>query len=242
MYFMGCYQHAHVKKFAHPRCGAPGFGTAGQGQSQPTYETLPPNLPVPEDDGLAAHLLGRELPSVSLDSSGDRSIPLSDASRDRWVLFIYPTTGVPGEDMPNGWDEIPGARGCTPEACGFRDNLATLREAGATEIYGLSTQPTAYQIELVTRLHLPYPLLTDPDLQLQGELDFPTFEVDGARYYKRITLVNSGKRSSTSSTRSSRPTNTRARCLPGYVRTLVNPDGCHARLRSPVDVLAQQLR
>ncbi|NYE94824.1 peroxiredoxin/DNA-binding transcriptional MerR regulator [Psychromicrobium silvestre] len=158
------------------------------------YEKLPPNLPAPQDDGQAAHLPGLALPGLTLESTGLTPVSLSGMGEQRWVLFIYPTTGVPGTDMPLGWNEIPGARGCTPEACGFRDNLEELRAAGASAIYGLSGQGKDYQSELVTRLHLPYELLSDPQLRLGHELSLPTFQAEGRPYYKRLTMVLSGQR------------------------------------------------
>lgn len=157
--------------------------------STPSYEILPSNLPQPVDDGLADHLLGARVPYLAFRATDGSEVSLAPGTPGRRVLFVYPTTGVPGEDMPRGWDDIPGARGCTPEACGFRDNLESLRDAGAAEIYGLSTQDTAYQLELARRLHLPYPLLSDPDLLFRRELGLPVFEVEGKTFYKRMTLV-----------------------------------------------------
>ena len=154
---------------------------------------LPENLPLPVDDGRAADLVGAMLPSLVLPASDGSTVKLDEVSRGRWVLFVYPTTGVPGEDMPRGWDEIPGARGCTPEACGFRDNLADLRAAGLDALFGLSVQPSRYQSELVARLKLPYAMLSDPAFALGERLGLPTFEAGGSRFYKRLTLVISGR-------------------------------------------------
>jgi peroxiredoxin len=154
---------------------------------------LPENLPIPVDDGSAAHLVGRALPRLTLASTAGAKVKLDQAHGARWLIFVYPTTGVPGVDMPRGWDEIPGARGCTPEACGFRDNFSGLLTAGLDAIYGLSSQGSRYQQELVSRLKLPYAMLSDPTLALRKGLALPTFEADGSTYYKRLTLVIRGK-------------------------------------------------
>jgi peroxiredoxin/GNAT superfamily N-acetyltransferase len=119
-------------------------------------------------------------------------VQLREVSAARWVLFVYPTTGVPGEDMPRGWDEIPGARGCTAEACGFRDHIAELRTAGAARVLGLSVQTSAYQREFARRLRLPYPLLSDVRRALGRELGLPTFEAGEETFYRRLTLVVRG--------------------------------------------------
>jgi peroxiredoxin len=153
---------------------------------------LPDNLPVPMDDGSATHLVGLTIPDLALTASDGSTVKLDEVSAGRWLLFVYPTTGVPGEKMPTGWDEIPGARGCTPEACGFRDNLQELLDAGLDAVYGLSTQGTQYQRELSERLHLPYLMLSDPTYALGDQLRLPTFEAGGSRFYKRLTLVIRG--------------------------------------------------
>jgi peroxiredoxin len=151
--------------------------------------TLPPDLPAPEDDGAAAHLPGTELPAIGLPATGGGSVDLRERSLVRpVVVFGYPRTGRPGIAMPAGWDEIPGARGCTPEACSFRDLAGEFADAGA-ELYGLSTQDTGYQQEAVDRLHLPFPLLSDADLALARALRLPTFEVEGAPLLRRLTMV-----------------------------------------------------
>jgi peroxiredoxin len=146
----------------------------------------------PVDDGRAAHLVGRRLPELSLPSTAGDDVQLATFSTGRWVLFIYPRTGVPGEAEPAGWASIPGAKGCTAEACGFRDNLAELREAGAEKVAGLSVQGTAYQQEAVRRLHLPYPLLSDEDRALTGALRLPCFQASGLTLLTRMTLVVDG--------------------------------------------------
>jgi peroxiredoxin len=149
---------------------------------------LPPGLPRPVDDGACAHLPGFHLPSVELSATDGRSIDLTRLS-GRTVLFCYPRTGRPTEPVPDGWDAIPGARGCTPQACSFRDSYQSLLEAGARQIFGLSTQDTAYQKEAAERLHLPYPLLSDDKLLLTRALRLPTFGFAGMTLVKRLTLI-----------------------------------------------------
>ena len=158
------------------------------------YLDLPTELPVPEDDGAADHLPGTAMPHIGLGSTAGRTVALDQLGPGRTVLYIYPRSGVPGEPLPEGWDAIPGARGCTPEACGFRDHHAELRAAGATSVYGLSSQDTDYQAELVDRLDLPFEILSDPALELADALELPTFHAAGQRLYARITLiVNDGR-------------------------------------------------
>jgi peroxiredoxin len=152
------------------------------------YYSLPPDLPVPEDDGAADGLEGRELPDLELQSTGGEPVNLRDAAAGTLVLYVYPATGVPGRPMPEGWDDIPGARGCTPENCAFRDHARELAELGAT-VHGLSSQPLDEQREFVERLRMPYPLLNDSELRLAGELGLPTFEAGGSDLYKRLTLI-----------------------------------------------------
>jgi peroxiredoxin len=148
------------------------------------------DLPVPEDDGAADHLRGVALPPVALPAT-DGGVVRLDELPGRSVVFAYPRTGRPGEEPPGGeagWNAIPGARGCTPEACSFRDEAARFRALGA-RVFGLSTQGTAYQREAVDRLHLPYPLLSDASLQLTRALSLPTFEVEGTTLVRRLTLI-----------------------------------------------------
>lgn len=154
--------------------------------AQNPYE-LPNDLPIPEDDGAADHLPGMRLPSVPLASTSGEIVDLS-ALPGRTVVYCYPMTGRPDRSLPAGWDEIPGARGCTPQTCSFRDHHAELRSLGAS-VFGSSTQDTEYQREAATRLHLPFALLSDSDLALAGALGLPTFEVDGMVLLKRLTLV-----------------------------------------------------
>ena len=149
---------------------------------------LPKDLPVPQDDGACAHLAGAELPPVTLPSTGGKRVDLS-ALKGTTVIYIYPRTGRPDQEVPTGWNAIPGARGCTPQSCAFRDHYDELKRAGAAQVYGLSTQDTAYQREAVERLHLPFEILSDEQLGLARALRLPTFEVDGMTLIKRITLI-----------------------------------------------------
>ncbi len=158
------------------------------------YMSLPTDLPAPEDDGAADHLPGTPMPHVALPSTAGGEVALDRLGAGRTVLYIYPMTGRPGVDLPDGWNEIPGARGCTPETCGFRDHYAELRAAGAAGVYGLSSQTTAYQAELAERLGLPFAVLSDTGHELASALDLPTFTVEGAQLYKRLTLIVSGGR------------------------------------------------
>jgi peroxiredoxin len=149
---------------------------------------LPPELPVPVDDGAADHLEGSEIPPVSLPSTAGRDIDLSWAARGVLVLYLYPRTGRPREPLPAGWDEIPGARGCTPQSCAFRDRFGDLRALGA-DVLGLSAQPLPDQVEFAERVGLPYPILSDPELGLAAALGLPTFEAAGMRLYRRLTMI-----------------------------------------------------
>jgi peroxiredoxin len=152
------------------------------------YQSLPQDLPVPEDDGAADGLEGRELPDLHLESTGGEAVSLKDAEAGTLVLYVYPATGVPGQPLPEGWDDIPGARGCTPENCSFRDHAAELDELGA-RVHGVSAQSLEEQREFAERERMPYPLLSDTDLQLANELGLPTFEAGGRTLYKRLTLI-----------------------------------------------------
>jgi peroxiredoxin len=150
---------------------------------------LPPDLPAPEDDGAASHLVGMPLPPFELAATDGSGVRL-DRLPERVVVYAYPRTGVPGEDpLVPDWDAIPGARGCTPQSCAFRDHHDDLRAAGALHVFGLSTQGTDYQREAAERLHLPFALLSDADLELTKALRLPTFEVAGQTLLKRFTLV-----------------------------------------------------
>jgi peroxiredoxin len=149
--------------------------------------SLPPDLPVPVDDRACDHLTGLPLPSLTLDSSRG-PVDLSELTAERAVLYVYPRTGRPGRDVPAGWDEIPGARGCTPQSCAFRDHAAELAELG-TRVAGLSTQTLEEQVELAERLQMPFPVIADPDRRLGAALGLPTFQFDGATLCNRVTLV-----------------------------------------------------
>jgi peroxiredoxin len=153
------------------------------------YTGLPADLPVPEDDGAATHLPGLAMPPLELPATDGGTVDLSALGAGRTVLYLYPLTARPGTDQPDGWDSIPGARGCTPEACAFRDHHQDLLAAGATDVFGLSSQDTAYQREAVDRLHLPFRMLADPALRLAGALDLPTFDAGGMTLYKRLTMI-----------------------------------------------------
>ncbi len=145
-------------------------------------------IPAPEDDGAARHLVGTPIASVPLAATNGSRVDLS-ALTGRAIVYAYPRTGRPGVPNPDGWDLIPGARGCTPQSCSFRDHFAELRSLGVAHLFGLSTQDTAYQREAAERLHLPFPLLSDDNLHLATAMRLPTFEVDGMTLLKRITLV-----------------------------------------------------
>ena len=158
--------------------------------------SLPPDLPVPVDDGATDHLPGMAMPPLALPATDGSEVRLDDASAPRTVVFAYPRTGRPGEEPPGGtvaWNAIPGARGCTPQACAYRDHFAELRSFGV-RVFGLSTQDTAYQRELVERLELPYPVLSDERLELAHALRLPTFETEGLTLFKRHTIVIDGGR------------------------------------------------
>ena len=149
---------------------------------------LPEDLPVPRDDGAARHLTGAKLPALALATTDGAQVDLS-ALAGRTVVYVYPRTGRPGQASPSGWDGIPGARGCTPQSCGFRDHFAELKRLGVAQLFGLSTQDTDYQREAVQRLHLPFAILSDADLKLTRALDLPTFTVDGMTLIRRMAWV-----------------------------------------------------
>jgi peroxiredoxin len=149
---------------------------------------LPTELPIPQDDGAAAHLAGRRLPALALTATDGSRVDLSSLA-GRTVVYIYPRTGVPGQPLPEGWDQIPGARGCTPQSCSFRDHFAELKQLGVAQLYGLSTQNTDYQREAVGRLHLPFAILSDAGLTLTRALGLPTFTTSGMTLLKRMALV-----------------------------------------------------
>jgi len=149
---------------------------------------LPPDLPVPVDDGACDHLPGLRMPPIVLPSTRGRMVDVGALGRGRAVIYCYPMTGVPGRPLPAGWDLVPGARGCTPQACAFRDHYQELAELGAG-VLGLSTQTTEYQREMAERLHLPFEVLSDAELRLTTALDLPTFQIEGMTLIKRLTLI-----------------------------------------------------
>ena len=149
---------------------------------------LPDALPAPQDDGAARHLTGAALPDLSLPATHGADVNLARLV-GRNVVYIYPRTGQPGQPLPEGWDGIPGARGCTPQSCGFRDHFADLKRLGVARLFGLSTQTTDYQREAVERLHLPFAILSDAELRLTRALKLPTFEVAGMTLIKRMAWV-----------------------------------------------------
>jgi peroxiredoxin len=146
-------------------------------------------IPAPADDGGAKHLVGMRIPPLDLLATDDTSVTLS-ALPGRIVVFGYPRTGEPGKiGLVDDWDMIPGARGCTPQTCAFRDLFAELKAAGAAHVFGLSTQDNAYQTEMASRLHLPFPVLSDEKLLLTRALKLPTMEVAGLTLIKRLALI-----------------------------------------------------
>ena len=148
---------------------------------------LPADLPVPLDDGSTNHLKGMKLPKVSLQATNGKRIDLADI-KGRLVIYCYPMTGQPNVALPDGWDQIPGARGCTPQSCSFRDHYQELQALGA-EVIGLSVQTTEYQKEMADRLHLPFPVVSDLEYQFQKALNMPIFVTAGMTLLKRVTLI-----------------------------------------------------
>ena len=156
--------------------------------AQTNLSQLPANLPRPKDDGGARHLLGMALPDLELPSTSNRRVNLSKIEAPRVVIYAYPMTGRPDRALPQGWDDIPGARGCTPETCGFRDHHKDLAKLHA-DVYGVSTQDTAYQQEMVKRLEVPFEVLSDEHFVLIKALRLPTFQVEGMALMKRLTII-----------------------------------------------------
>lgn len=155
-----------------------------------SYTDLPDDLPVPDDDGAADHLPGQPVPELTFSASDGTQVDLAQLGAGRTIIYFYPLTGRPGVELPIGWDLIPGARGCTPESCGFRNHYTELRQAGAQRLYGMSSQDSDYQAEVVDRLQLPFTMLSDPELALADALKLPTFSAhDHDRLYSRLTLV-----------------------------------------------------
>ena len=145
-------------------------------------------IPAPMDDGAARHLTGMRIPTVPLPATDGTTVDLSQPA-GLVVVYVYPRTGRPGVPNPDGWDLIPGARGCTPQSCSFRDHFGELQSLGVRRLFGLSTQDSGYQAEAVSRLHLPFPLLSDEHRTMAGALRLPTFETSGLTLLKRLTLV-----------------------------------------------------
>ena len=145
-------------------------------------------IPAPIDDGGARHLTGIRLPAVPLPATDGTTVDLS-VLPGRVVVYAYPRTGIPGVENLPGWDFIPGARGCSPQSCAFRDHFAELKRLGVSRLFGLSTQDTAYQREAADRLHLPFPILSDEQLHLARAIRLPTFDVSGMTLLKRLTMV-----------------------------------------------------
>jgi peroxiredoxin len=152
------------------------------------YAALPPDLPVPEDDGAADHLAGMTVPALALPATSGDAVDVAELAAGRLVAYLYPRTGRPGAPLPDGWDDVPGARGCTPQSCSYRDALAEFERLGAA-VVGNSAQSPAEQAAFATREHIPFPLLSDPGLRLAEALRLPTFEVAGMTLYRRLTLV-----------------------------------------------------
>src|SRR4051812_33089858 len=166
--------------------GPQGPGRVGRRRFLPQLHSLPPDLPTPHDDGAADHLVGSSLPPIALRATSGHNVDL--ASLPVVVVYVYPRTGTPGVALPDGWDDIPGARGCTVQNCVFRDHAKELSELGAT-VHGLSAQPVEEQVAFVEREGMPYSLLNDAELVLARELGLPTFEAGGMRLYRRLTFV-----------------------------------------------------
>ena len=152
-----------------------------------TYETMPEDLPRPINDGACDHLIGMKLPDIDLLATDGSVVNLS-AQKRKTVVYCYPMTGKPGIPLPEGWDEIPGARGCTPQSCSFRDHHSELSALDA-DVFGLSTQNTEYQKEMAERLHLPFLVLSDANFKFCEVMRLPTFEVSGMRLLKRVTMI-----------------------------------------------------
>lgn len=160
-----------------------------QNTAQPSLTSVDwSKIPAPEDDGAAAHLVGRRLPDIALAATNGGTVGLAWLE-GRTVIYVYPMTGQPGVALPDGWDEIPGARGCTPQSCAFRDHYAELKTAGAAHVFGLSTQDSGYQHEMAERLHLPFSVLSDADLEVTRALHLPTLTVDGKTLLKRMAII-----------------------------------------------------
>ncbi len=153
-----------------------------------SLDQLPDDLPIPIDDGAANHLMGLRLPDITLPATDGSSVALG-ALKGVSVLYFYPRTGRPDQELPDNWNMIPGARGCTPQSCAFRDHFAELNALGVAHVFGISTQDTDYQREAATRLHLPFALLSDDRFVLAQALNLPMMSVGGMRLFRRLTLI-----------------------------------------------------
>lgn len=152
------------------------------------FSTLPSHLPAPKDDGAADHLRGLLVPPVPLERSDGGICNLLTLAAGRLVAYVYPRTGTPGEPLPAGWDDIPGARGCTPQSCAYRDAMAEFEQL-CVRVVGISAQPIAEQREFAEREQIAFPLLNDSRLRLARALGLPTFKVEGMTLYRRLTLI-----------------------------------------------------
>lgn len=159
-------------------------------EKQANPYVLPPDLPVPEEDGAADHLQGARAPSLTLPATAGERVDLAAAAAGDGflIVYVYPQAGVPGRPPPSDWDSIPGARGCTPQSCAFRDSARELADLGAS-VFGLSAQPLDEQRDFAAREHIPYPLLNDSGFRLAGALGLPTFQAHGGLYYRRLTFI-----------------------------------------------------
>jgi peroxiredoxin len=152
------------------------------------FTALPPNLPVPEDDGAADHLADLEIPPLRLQSTLGGTVDLAELAQARLIAYVYPRTGVPGQPLIEGWNDIPGARGCTPQSCAYRDSMSEFDRLGAA-VVGISAQDATEQREFSKREHIPFPLLSDSGLRLTAALGLPTFDAAGMTLYRRLTFV-----------------------------------------------------
>ncbi|KAH8728326.1 thioredoxin-like protein [Phaeosphaeriaceae sp. PMI808] len=153
-----------------------------------SHTSVPSDLPAPQDDGACAHLLGSNMPSLTLPDTSGHMVDVASLP-GLTILFCYPRTGAPGEKIPDEWNSIPGARGCTPQACGFRDEISELQKCGVQNVFGMSGQNTSYQAEAKQRLHLPYELLSDEQMTLVNALNLPTFKWRNETLIKRLALA-----------------------------------------------------
>lgn len=152
-----------------------------------TFEHLPDNLPVPVDDHAADHIKGMSIPSTALTSSKGEKVALGTL-QGTYIIYCYPMTGRPNVPLPEGWDDIPGARGCTPQSLSFKNRYAEIRNLNAN-VFGLSTQDPLYQAEMAERLHLPFHILSDEHFYFCRSLQLPTFKVEGKTLVKRLTVI-----------------------------------------------------